>query len=789
MTKVKNISKKTKLKNLPSSIKDTSKIPLIVLGNAVLFPKSVVSIIVSKPKSLQALSQVSSLNSTEVLCVAQKKFGISDHPTVKDIFSVGVLANIIQIIPLPNDSSKILIEVLHKVELLDISDSSFFEASYSIVQDFVAPKNTEKIHSKISHLLELFKEYWGLSKNYNVNMLDSLSRTLNPEYMLNIILSNLKDRVKEKQKILEEREILKKYNAAIKLLMSEIAQNNVEQSIQKKMKTQIEKVQRNFYLNEQLKAIKNELNYGKSEFYDLEEKIRNLDLPEHVREKGSYELKKLQSMNHSSYEFSMIKGYLDVLLGMPWSKTTKKDFDISIIEKKLDEKHFGLKNVKERIFEYLAVLKRSDKIKGAILCLIGPPGVGKTSLVQSIAKAMGYKYGKFSLGGVHDESEIRGHRKTYVGAMPGKIVGLIKKAQVDNPIILLDEIDKIVSGARGDPTSALLEVLDPEQNAHFTDNYLEVEYDLSQVIFVATANSDDIPRALYDRLEILRISGYLEEEKLCIAKEYLIKKQLSLHMIQKSEFDITKDAILDIVRYYTRESGVRELDRAISKISRKVLMMLIKCPKKDKITVNKKNLKSFLGVKRYKFGSIENKDKIASTTALAYTELGGDLLRIEAAFVPGGKGLIKATGRLGDVMKESVETAYSCVLSNLKSLDIDFNSQKEQDIHLHVPEGGIPKDGPSAGIAIYTTIVSLMRQKFVKKDIAMTGEITLHGKILPIGGLKEKLLAARRGGVREVLIPEGNIKDLEDIPNTIKKNIIISSVSNIVEVVERAFIE
>lgn len=575
----------------------------------------------------------------------------------------------------------------------------------------------------------------------------------------------------------------------LEIIMRESMQIDTEQLIQQRVKKQIEKTQREFYLNEQMKAIQQEMEGGseRSDFFDLDKKIKNLKLSKEAREKANAELKKLKMMNQMSAESSVVRNYLDTLLSIPWGKTTKATIDINKTEMILNRDHYGLKKVKERIVEYLSVLKRSRKIKGPILCFIGPPGVGKTSLVKSIAEAMGRKYCKFALGGVRDEAEIRGHRRTYLGSMPGKIITLIKKTKVDNPVLLLDEIDKMSADFRGDPASALLEVLDPEQNAHFADHYLEVEYDLSNIVFIATANSYDLPRALLDRMEIINIAGYIEEEKLQIAKNHLIQKQLKLHGMKPNELIIPDETILELIRYYTKEAGVRALEREIGALARKVLTRILKDKKLKSVTINPSDLEEYLGVKKYRFGLAAEEDQIGSTTGLAYTEVGGDLLTIEAVSFP-GKGGVKATGKLGEVMKESADAAYSCFLSRAKQLGLEEKDYKEVDIHIHVPEGAIPKDGPSAGIALYTTIVSLMTKKPVKKTLAMTGEITLRGKVLPIGGLKEKLLAASRGGIKTVLIPIDNVKDLKEIPENIKNTLEIIPVAKIEEVLKNALV-
>jgi ATP-dependent Lon protease len=589
--------------------------------------------------------------------------------------------------------------------------------------------------------------------------------------------------------LLEQVDILKRAEMLLEIITRESMQIDTEQLIQQRVKKQIEKTQREFYLNEQMKAIQQEMEGGseRSDFFDLDKKIKNLKLSKEAREKANAELKKLKMMNQMSAESSVVRNYLDTLLSMPWGKTTKATIDINKTEMILNRDHYGLKKVKERIVEYLSVLKRSRKIKGPILCFIGPPGVGKTSLVKSIAEAMGRKYCKFALGGVRDEAEIRGHRRTYLGSMPGKIITLIKKTKVDNPVLLLDEIDKMSADFRGDPASALLEVLDPEQNAHFADHYLEVEYDLSNIVFIATANSYDLPRALLDRMEIINIAGYIEEEKLQIAKNHLIQKQLKLHGMKPNELIIPDETILELIRYYTKEAGVRALEREIGALARKVLTRILKDKKLKSVTINPSDLEEYLGVKKYRFGLAAEEDQIGSTTGLAYTEVGGDLLTIEAVSFP-GKGGVKATGKLGEVMKESADAAYSCFLSRAKQLGLEEKDYKEVDIHIHVPEGAIPKDGPSAGIALYTTIVSLMTKKPVKKTLAMTGEITLRGKVLPIGGLKEKLLAASRGGIKTVLIPIDNVKDLKEIPENIKNTLEIIPVAKIEEVLKNALV-
>jgi ATP-dependent Lon protease len=699
-----------------------------------------------------------------------------------------VLAKIIQTVKLPNNNAKILIEAINRVKLTNITGEDMFVSEYNIVSDKEVT-DLDILNDATISVIESFKEYARANKKINLEILNILSEQRNPSYITNIIASHLTSKIDIKQSILEQTDIQKRAELLLEILTSENAQMDTEQIVQQRVKKQIEKTQRDFYLNEQMKAIQQEMDGSsdKSDFFDLEKKIKKLKLSAEAREKATAELKKLKMMNQLSAESSVVRNYLDTMLSLPWGKRDKSTIRINKTEEILDRDHYGLKKVKERIVEYLSVLKRSRKIRGPILCLIGPPGVGKTSLVKSIAEAMDRKYTKFALGGVRDEAEIRGHRKTYLGSMPGKIITLLKKSKVDNPVMLLDEIDKMSADFRGDPASALLEVLDPEQNSHFVDHYLEVEYDLSNIIFIATANSYDLPRALLDRMEIINIAGYIEEEKLEIAKNHLVTKQLKMHGMKPHELVIPDDTLLELIRYYTKESGVRSLEREIGAIARKVLTKILKSKDLKTVTVTPKDLEEYLGVKKYRFGLAEKEDQIGTTTGLAYTEVGGDLLSIEAACFK-GKGGIKSTGKLGEVMKESAEAAYSCFLSKAKDLGLKESEYKEFDIHLHVPEGATPKDGPSAGIAIYTTLVSLMTKNPVNRNVAMTGEITLRGKVLPIGGLKEKLLAAVRGGIKTVLIPEENIKDLKDIPANIKDNIEIIPVSNIDQVLEHALV-
>ncbi|MES2214856.1 MAG: endopeptidase La [Pseudomonadota bacterium] len=767
--------------DLPKSL------PLLCLKDMVLFPGLISPLFISRPRSLNALSAAREIGDGQYVLFTSQKSHTIDDPKLQDLYKVGVLAKIMQTVKLPDNSVKLLVEILHRTKIQDIkTKGEYISAEYEILQDDII-EDLEHLELVLAEAVEKFGAYIKLNKKVNPEIFQVISQQKNPSYIANIISSHLTCSIKQKQELLEMTNVHERAEHLSNLISSEMLIMNTEVTVQHKVKQRIDKNQRDYYLNEQMKVIQQELNTqdDKSDLLEMEKKIKSIKLTKEAKEKAESELKKLRSMGPMSAEASVVRNYLDTLLSMPWGKSDKPTLDIKNAKKILDRDHYGLEKIKERIIEYLAVLQRSRKLNGPILCLVGPPGVGKTSLAKSIAEALGRKYTKFALGGVRDESEIRGHRRTYLGAMPGKIISIIKKAKTNNPVMLLDEIDKMSSDFRGDPASALLEALDPEQNKAFVDHYLDVEYDLSDVMFVATANTLDLPRPLLDRMEIIRLSGYVEEEKLQIARNYLVPKQLKDHNLKESELTIPDETIMEVIRYYTRESGVRNLEREIGALCRKVLKKILDDKSIKSIAVEPKDLESYLGVKKYHFGLAEEEDQVGAATGLAYTEVGGELLTIEAVCVP-GKGDIKATGKLGDVMKESTQAAYSYFQSQAEQFGLKNSDYKEIDVHIHVPEGATPKDGPSAGIAIFTTLVSLMTGSPVKKSVAMTGEITLRGRVLGIGGLKEKLLAARRGGIKTVIIPEENKKDLQDIPDSIKSHLTIIPVKHASEVLEIA---
>jgi ATP-dependent Lon protease len=765
-----------------------SILPLIALRDLVAFPGIFAPIFLGREVSVKALEESKNYGTKEHILLATQKNEKVDSPSPQDLYKVGVLARIVQIIKLPNENIKIIVEPQDRVKLSNISDDEgCFIANYDVFSDKPI-SDQEALHESLTLLKNKFIEYSKNTKKLGAEIVDLMDTNHSPDYLVNFIASHSTSKIKVKQEILETSLLHKRILLVSKIISDETQFDETDRIIQARIKKQMEKIQRDYYLNEKMKAIQEELsdsNKEKGEINAIEKKIKKTKFSKEAKEKAESELKKLKMMNPLSAESSIVRNYLDTLLSMPWGIFDKSKLDINEAQKILDRDHCGLEKVKSRIIEYLAVLQRSDKIQGPILCFVGPPGVGKTSLVKSIAESLGKKYSKFSLGGIRDEAEIRGHRRTYLGSMPGKVLTLLKKAKTSNPVILLDEIDKMNMDYRGDPASALLEVLDPEQNSKFSDHYLEVEYDLSKVMFIATANSLNIPTALRDRMEIIRISGYIEDEKLSIAKNHLIPKQLKAHSMKEVELHITDDALLEIIRYYTSESGVRNLEREIGSIARKTLKTILTDNTIKSINVDVGDLEKYLGAPKYRHSVAEEEDQIGATTGLAYTEVGGELLTIESVAVP-GKGEIRGTGKLGEVMKESAQAAYSYFRSNITKYGVDEANSLKYDIHFHVPEGAVPKDGPSAGIAIFTTITSLMTGIPVKKSVAMTGEITLRGKVLPIGGLKEKLLAAVRGGIKTVIIPKDNERDLKEIPDTLKNNINIVSVSNANEVLKLA---
>ena len=759
--------------------------PVLPLRDIVVYPKMIVPLFVGREKSIRALQEVVDQDQNIIL-LTQKEAAIED-PTENDVYHVGTVGTVLQMLKLPDGTVKVLSEGMERVKISKFIDNpDYMEVEAEILPD--AEDNSTELEALVRAVLSQFEEYVKLSKKTPPEVLVSVNQIEDNSKLADTIASHLALKIADKQALLEGRTLKERFEKILGFMDAEITLLEVENKIKTRVKKQMEKSQKEYYLNEQMKAIQKELgnNDEEGEISDYMAKIEKAKLSKEAKEKALAEVKKLKNMSGMSSEATVIRNYLDWLLDIPWKKRSKVNKDISKAMEVLEKDHYGLEKVKERIVEYLAVQSRADKIKGPILCLVGPPGVGKTSLGKSIAKATGRSFVRASLGGMRDEAEIRGHRRTYIGSMPGKIIKGMKKAGTSNPLFLLDEIDKLGNDWRGDPSSALLEVLDPEQNAAFNDHYLEVDYDLSDVMFVTTANSLDMPRPLLDRMEIIRLSGYTEDEKIEIAKRHLIPKIFSENAVKESELTITEDAIRDIIRYYTREAGVRNLERELATIARKAVKeILLAKGKKKKLEVSSKNLDKYLGVRRYSYGEAEQQDHIGVTTGLAWTEVGGDILFIEAVDMP-GKGKITQTGKLGEVMKESIETAYSVVRSHSKDLGIDPEVFDKTDIHIHVPEGATPKDGPSAGIAMYTTLVSVLTKTPVRKDVAMTGEITLQGRVLPIGGLKEKLLSALRGGIKTVIIPKENEKDLAEIPDNVKKGMKFIPVSEVSEVLKIA---
>ncbi|MBR2300124.1 MAG: endopeptidase La [Alphaproteobacteria bacterium] len=761
--------------------------PVLPLRDTVVFPKMIVPLFVGREKSIKALQKVHDINGTIVL-VTQKKAALED-PKDEDIYHIGTMGSILQMLKLPDGTVKVLIEGLDRVRIKKFKmDSDFIEAD---IEDLPQIKeDITQMEAMSRAVISQMEEYVHTSKRISPDVITAIHQIEDMSKLADTIASHLTLKVEDKQSLLEANSLTERFDKLLSLMNAELAMMEIENKIKSRVKKQMEKSQKEYYLNEQMKAIQKELNDGDEddEVSVYTKKIEHTKLSKEAKEKAVAEVKKLKMMGPMSSEATVVRNYLDWILDIPWKVKSKVNKDLKKATEILEADHYGLEKVKERIVEYLAVQSRAknDKIKGPILCLVGPPGVGKTSLGQSIARATGRKFVRASLGGMRDEAEIRGHRRTYIGSMPGKIIQSMKKAGTSNPLFLLDEIDKLGADWRGDPSSALLEVLDPEQNTTFNDHYLDVDYDLSDVMFVTTANSLDMPRPLLDRMEIIRLSGYTEDEKLEIAKRHLIPKIFGENAVECSELSITDDAVRDIIRYYTREAGVRNLERELSSIARKSVKEFLMAPEKCiKIEVNSKNLEKYLGVRRFSFGEAEEEDHIGVTTGLAWTEVGGDILFIEAVDMP-GKGRVQQTGKLGDVMKESIDTAYSVVRAHSKELGIDPKIFEKTDIHIHVPEGATPKDGPSAGIAMFTTLVSVFTKTPVRKDVAMTGEITLQGRVLPIGGLKEKLLSALRGGIKTVIIPKENVKDLAEIPDNVKKGLKIMPVSEVKEVLKIA---
>jgi ATP-dependent Lon protease len=760
--------------------------PVLPLRDIVVFPHMIVPLFVGRDKSVRALEDVMQ-DDKQILLLAQKN-AAEDDPTVDDIYEVGTVATVLQLLKLPDGTVKVLVEGSQRARVSGyVENDKFFEAQATLLDE--PESDDQELEALSRSVVTQFDQYIKLNKKIPPEALVSINQIDAPSKLADTIASHLALKISEKQELLETETVAERLERVYSFMESEIGVLQVEKKIRNRVKRQMEKTQREYYLNEQLKAIQKELGEGedgKDETTELEERIAKTKLSKEAKEKTMAELKKLKNMSPMSAEATVVRNYLDWMLSIPWKKRSRVNKDIKKAQEILDADHYGLKKVKERIMEYLAVQKRTNKVKGPILCLVGPPGVGKTSLGKSIANATGRNFVRMSLGGVRDESEIRGHRRTYIGSMPGKVVQGMKKAKSSNPLFLLDEVDKMGNDWRGDPASALLEVLDPEQNSTFNDHYLEVDYDLSDVMFVTTANTMNMPSPLLDRMEIIRLSGYTEDEKVEIAKRHLIDKQVETHGLKKNEWSISDSALKDLIRYYTREAGVRNLERELANLTRKAIKDIM-MGETEKITVTRKNLSKYAGIKRFRYGEIELDDMVGVVTGLAWTEVGGELLSIESVMVP-GKGKMTITGKLGDVMQESIQAAKSFVQSRALDFGITPPTFNSKDIHVHVPEGATPKDGPSAGVGMVTSIVSVLTGTQVRKDVAMTGEITLRGRVLPIGGLKEKLLAALRGGIKTVLIPSENEKDLADIPDNVKKGMIIIPVSNVEDVLEHALV-
>jgi ATP-dependent Lon protease len=768
---------------LPSTPFD---LPLLPLRDVVVFPHMVIPLFVGRPKSIRALEMAMEAD-RRIMLVAQKA-AAKDEPSVSDMFDVGCVSTILQMLKLPDGTVKVLVEGQQRARVNGITDhETHFVSTVAPVESSADENKPSEIEALRRAVMQQFDQYVKLNKKIPPEILTSIASIDDPGRLADTIAAHLPLKLENKQAVLDLSDVKDRLENLFEQLDREVDILNVDKKIRGRVKRQMEKSQRDFYLNEQVKAIQKELGEGEegADIEEIEKKIKLAKMPAEARKKAEGELKKLKLMSPMSAEATVVRNYIDVLVGLPWSKKTKIKHDLLNAETVLNEDHYGLDKVKDRILEYLAVQQRVDKVKAPILCLVGPPGVGKTSLGQSIAKATGRKYVRMALGGMRDEAEIRGHRRTYIGAMPGKVLQSLNKAGTRNPLFLLDEIDKLGTDFRGDPSSALLEVLDPEQNHTFGDHYVEVDFDLSDVMFVATSNSMNIPPALLDRMEVIRLSGYTEDEKTNIAMKYLLPKQMGNNGVKDSELQVTEAAVRDIVRYYTREAGVRSLERELSKICRKVVKGLQLKKLEPQVVVTADNLSEYLGVRKYSYGRAEQQNQVGQVVGLAWTEVGGDLLTIESATMP-GKGNITRTGSLGDVMKESVEAARTVVRSRARMLGIKDEAFEKRDIHIHVPDGATPKDGPSAGAAMTTALVSALTGIPVRADVAMTGEITLRGEVTAIGGLKEKLLAALRGGIKTVLIPEENVKDLQEIPDNVKSGLEIVPVKWIDKVLEIA---
>jgi len=761
-------------------------LPVLPLRDVVVYPHMVIPLFVGREKSINALD-FAMKDHKQILLVAQTSADI-DEPSIEDMHQIGTLANILQLLKLPDGTVKVLVEGTERARLADIVEGdAFFNASHTELEDesSIGEREMEVLTRSAT---ALFDQYVKLNKKVPPEVLTSLSSIDDPSRLADTMAAHMSLKLEERQQVLEMSDIRGRLEHLMGLMESESDLLQMEKRIRGRVKRQMEKNQREYYLNEQMKAIQKELGElddVPNEIDDLANRIEKAGMPKEAKTKATTELNKLKLMSPMSAEATVVRNYIDILVGVPWKKRSKIRNDLKAAEDVLEADHYGLDKVKERIIEYLAVQQRVRKLKGPILCLVGPPGVGKTSVGQSIARATNRKFIRMALGGVRDEAEIRGHRRTYIGALPGKIIQSLSKIGTRNPLFLLDEIDKMAMDFRGDPASALLEVLDPEQNHTFADHYLEVDFDLSEVMFVATANTLNVPAALLDRMEVIRLSGYTEDEKVNIAQRYLVPKQMENNGLKKNEVQLRESALRDIVRYYSREAGVRNLEREISKICRKVVRDILLKGGGKQVIITPKSLENYLGVKRFRYGEVEEYDQVGQVTGLAWTEVGGELLTIETALVP-GKGRLTHTGQLGDVMQESIQAAMTVVRSRAESLGVDADFHQKMDVHIHVPEGATPKDGPSAGIGMCTCLVSALTGIPVKADVAMTGEITLRGEVLPIGGLKEKLLAAHRGGIKIVIIPEENEKDLVDIPKNIKQNLDIRPVRWVEDVLEIA---